>query len=89
MRGVIIGVWPETWREIWSKLAKHPEYGNDLFPDLYRELVPEPRAPQAPPAPQELTAEGELIQPEDIAARDAYLRAFERYDRNAPGTRKP
>jgi hypothetical protein len=80
MRGVIIGVWPETWREIWSKLARHPEYGEDLFPDLYRELVPEPRAPKAPPPPGELTAEGELIQPEDIAARDAYVEAFERYE---------
>lgn len=39
MRGEIIGVWPETWREIWSKLAKHPKAPPDLFCELYRELA--------------------------------------------------
>lgn len=39
MRGEIIGVWSETWREIWSKLAKHPDAPDDLFCELYRELV--------------------------------------------------
>jgi len=39
MRGEIIGVWSESWREIWSKLAKHPDAPEDLFCELYRELV--------------------------------------------------
>jgi hypothetical protein len=39
MRGEFIGVWSECWREIWSKLAKHPKAPNDLFSELYRELV--------------------------------------------------
>lgn len=39
MRGEFIGVWSESWREIWSKLAKHPKAPNDLFSELYRELV--------------------------------------------------
>lgn len=39
MRGEVIGVWSETWREIWSKLAKHPDAPDDLFCELYRELV--------------------------------------------------
>lgn len=39
MRGEIIGVWSETWREIWSKLARHPDAPEDLFCELYRELV--------------------------------------------------
>ena len=38
MRGEILGVWSETWREIWSKLAKHPDAPKDLFCELYREL---------------------------------------------------
>ena len=79
MRGELIGVWSETWREIWSKLAKHLEFGDDLFPDLYRELVPGPVAPQQPPPPEEYTDEGELVRPEDIEARDAYDRAFKTY----------
>lgn len=39
MRGEVIGVWSETWREIWSKLAKHPDAPEDLFCELYRELA--------------------------------------------------
>lgn len=39
MRGEVIGVWSETWREIWSKLAKHPDAPEDLYCELYRELV--------------------------------------------------
>jgi hypothetical protein len=39
MRGEFIGVWPETWRGVWSKLAKHPSAPADLFCELYRELV--------------------------------------------------
>ena len=79
MRGELIGVWSETWREIWTKLAKHPEFGDDLFPDLYRELVSEPVAPEQPPLPEEYTDDGELVRPEDIEARDAYDLAFKSY----------
>lgn len=39
MRGEFIGVWSETWREIWAKLAKHQAAPKDLFCELYRELV--------------------------------------------------
>jgi len=81
MRGEIIGVWPETWREIWAKLGKVAEYGDDFFPDLYRELVAEPNRPEEPPPPEELSDEGELIRPEDIEARDAYEAAFEIFEK--------
>lgn len=79
MRGELFEVWSETWREIWVKLEKHPEFGDDLFPDLYRELVAEPLPPQAPPPAEEYTEDGELVRPEDIAARDAYDLAFESF----------
>lgn len=39
MRGEFIGVWSEMWRAVWSKLAKHPAAPDDLFCELYRELV--------------------------------------------------
>ena len=31
MRGEFLPVWTETWRDIWSKLAKHPD-----APDISR-----------------------------------------------------
>ena len=79
MRGELFGVWPETWREIWVKLAKHPEYGDDLLSDLYRQLVPAPSAPLPPPSPEEYTDDGELVRPKDIEARDAYEQDFKTY----------
>lgn len=79
MRGELFGVWSETWREIWVKMAKHPEYGDDLFSDLYRQLVPEPTAPQLPPPPEDYTDDGELARIEDIEARDAYEEEFKSY----------
>jgi hypothetical protein len=40
MQGEFIGVWPDLWREVWNKLAKHPAAPNDLFCELFRELEP-------------------------------------------------
>jgi hypothetical protein len=39
MRGEFLGVWSETWREIWAKLARHQAAPDDIFCELYRELV--------------------------------------------------
>lgn len=39
MRGEFLPVWSETWRDVWSKLAKHPDAPEDLFSELYRELA--------------------------------------------------
>jgi len=39
MRGEFIGVWSDTWREIWDDLAAHEAAPNDLFCELYRELA--------------------------------------------------
>jgi len=40
MRGEFVGVWSETWREVWSKLAKHRAAPNDLFCELFRDVEP-------------------------------------------------
>lgn len=40
MRGEFIGVWSETWREIWLPLIDQEEVPEDIFCELYRELVP-------------------------------------------------
>ena len=39
MRGEFLPIWSETWRGIWSKLAKHPDAPEDLFSELYPELA--------------------------------------------------
>ena len=38
MRGELIGVWSEMWRQVWKKLADHKDAPNDIFCELYREL---------------------------------------------------
>jgi hypothetical protein len=40
MRGEFIGVWSETWREIWMPLIDHESVPEDIFCELYRELAP-------------------------------------------------
>lgn len=40
MRGEYIGVWSETWREIWLPLIDHEEVPEDIFCEPYRELAP-------------------------------------------------
>ena len=40
MRGEFIGVWSETWRELWSPLTDHEGIREDVFCELYRVLAP-------------------------------------------------
>lgn len=40
MRGEFIGVWSETWREIWLPLIDHEGVAEDIFCELYRALAP-------------------------------------------------
>jgi len=40
MRGEFIGVWSETWREIWLPLIDQEGIPEDIFCELYRELAP-------------------------------------------------
>jgi len=40
MRGELIGVWSETWRDIWVPLIDRDEVPGDVFCDLFRALSP-------------------------------------------------
>lgn len=40
MRGEFIGVWSDTWRELWLPLIDHEDVPEDIFCDLYRALAP-------------------------------------------------
>ncbi len=39
MRGEFVGVWSETWREIWVPLIDHEDVPDDIFCELYRTLA--------------------------------------------------
>jgi hypothetical protein len=39
MRGQLLGVWIESWREIWEVLASEETAPSDLFCELFRELA--------------------------------------------------
>ncbi len=65
MRGEFIGVWSETWREIWLPLIEHEEVPEDIFCDLYRELA---KALQSPLSIQELA---DIID-DQIQSREAF-----------------
>src|SRR5262245_25042936 len=43
MLGELGQVWPSTWVEVWVPLLQHPEFGDDLARDLFREHVPSPK----------------------------------------------
>jgi hypothetical protein len=77
MRGEIIGVWSETWREIWTPMAKHRQYGEDFLADLYREIAPPPAQPTEPVYTGQFNEEGALFLPEDLAAQANYEAARE------------
>jgi hypothetical protein len=47
MSGELAAIWPYAWKEIWAPLMRHPEFGDDLALDLFRERVPEPSPQKA------------------------------------------
>jgi len=74
MRGEFIGVWSETWREIWLPLIDEPlgdiERGvpDDIFCELYREIALRLREPQHADAI-------DLILNDAVLLREAFERA--------------
>jgi hypothetical protein len=75
-------VLPEAWRAIWGPLGKDPEYGDDLFVDLYREFVDPPEADkpfQELTDDERVTLEAAIKRYEEIVASPANARkAFRR-----------
>ena len=51
MRGEFLGVWSETWREIWLPLIDHQDVPEDIFCELFRELA---KALRSPPSIEDL-----------------------------------
>ena len=81
MRGEFLPVWSETWRDIWSKLAKHPDAPEDLFSELYRAFTTPPVPPVAPPTPTDFNEAGEMLRAEDRQADAEYRTSLAAYAR--------
>lgn len=80
MRGEFIGVWSETWREIWLPLIDQPLVGDegvpdDIFCDLYREFAKSLRTPTDSAAVALLLGDG-------IALREVFEGVAQRADPN-------
>lgn len=82
MSGALIRVWSETWPELWVKLQRASFAPSDLFNEMLRQIIPNPTPPMSPAAPlaEAFNADGELVDPEAISARDAYERDQKRFD---------
>lgn len=76
MLGELLPVWSETWRDIWSKLAKHTDAPEDLFSELYRAWRKPPAPPKEPLLTGDVDPHGYLVRPEDIRARQDYEQAL-------------
>jgi len=90
MRGEFIGVWSETWREIWRPLIDQPlgedseSLPEDIFCELYRELAKVLKTPLTVEAladvidnPVQSRDAFESARAEDIAAEGALVGFFE------------
>jgi hypothetical protein len=75
MLGELGQVWPFSWAEIWMPLLRHPEFGNDLARDLFREHVPEPKLarPAADISQDELLAFNAAIRVHEERAANAEM----------------
>ena len=69
MRGEVLNVWEDTYREIWTPLAEEEEVPTDLFSQLYGELYPALKEP--------LGEDAQVIPLSDaIQLREAFDRAL-------------
>ena len=69
MRGELLNVWEDTYREIWTPLAEEEGVPTDLFSQLYRELSPALKEP--------LGEDAQVIPLSDaIQLREAFDRAL-------------
>ncbi len=80
MRGELLNVWDKVWSEVFVKLSKHKEAPTELFSELYEAIVPEPVPPIEPDEPTQYDEDGQLTDPDEIAAEEAYKVALENFN---------
>jgi len=80
MRGDLKSAWPFVWADIWVRLYETKGTPIELFSELYAALMPKPRAPVAPPEPTVFDAQGNMIDPMEIAAGENFKVALALYN---------
>ena len=80
MRGELLNVWDKVWSEVFVKLSKHQDAPTELFSDLYETLIPAPILPEEPDEPTQYDENGQLTDPDEIAAEEAYKQAMEAFN---------
>lgn len=81
MRGDLKSAWPYVWSDIWVRLYETKGTPVELFSELYAALMPRPRPPTAPPEPTVFDVDGNMTDPEEIAAATAFEGAMKAYNR--------
>lgn len=80
MRGDLKSAWPYIWSDIWVRLYETRGAPVELFSELYAALMPRPRPPAAPVEPTQFDADGNMMDPDEIAAAKAYRQALDSYN---------
>ena len=80
MRGDLKSAWPYVWNDIWVRLYETRGAPVELFSELYAALMPRPRMPTAPPEPTAFDPDGNMSDPDEIAAAAEYQAAMENYN---------
>lgn len=80
MRGDLKSAWPYVWNDIWVRLYETRGAPVELFSELYAALMPRPRMPVAPPEPTAFDPDGNMFDPDEIAAAAEYQAAMENYN---------
>jgi hypothetical protein len=81
MRGDLKSAWPYVWGDIWVRLYETKGTPVELFSELYAALMPKPRPPAAPPEPTEFDADGNMTDPDEIAAAARFREVMEVYNK--------
>ena len=76
MRGELLNVWDKVWSEVFVKLSKHKDAPTELFSELYEAIIPAPIPPSEPDEPTQYDEEGQLADPDEIAAEETYQEAL-------------
>ena len=80
MKGDLLTAWPYVWTDVWVRLYETKGTPVELFSELYAALIPKPRLPSAPPEPTVFDVDGNMADPDEIAAAADFRAGLEIYN---------